>query len=86
MVVTPRPLMNLPTRPTPHIILSSLVVYGTIVFLGSFHDVSEAIGLATIFVGFPWFAYYFLEWLYLSPEELSRRTSEQPPEDDWWFN
>ncbi len=55
------------TPPSRHAILSSLLVAGTIIFLGSFHDPGEAVAFATIFVGFPWFAYYFLEWLAATP-------------------
>lgn len=55
--------MITPTRPNRHVILASLAIFGTIVMIGSFHDPGQALGLATIFVGIPWFFFYFLEWL-----------------------
>ncbi len=70
------------TPPTRHAILCTLLTFGTIVFIGSFSSLSDAVGLATVFVGLPWFVFYFLDWLggdYVRRmrDDIERRVNEQ---------
>lgn len=51
------------TPPTRHAIFCSCLIFCTIVMIGSFSSLSDAVGLAIVFVGVPWFVFYFLDWL-----------------------
>lgn len=55
--------MSTPPKPTPYAIVWSLVTFATIVLIGSFHSVIDAISMGLVFVSLPWFAFYFLDWL-----------------------
>ena len=72
--------MQQPTRPAPDLIAVSVAVFAVIVFIGSFHNINDAIGLATLFVGLPWLFYYFMEWLVWNTDVLKLPQKDDPHE------